>query len=198
MKKIAFGLAALLLSASPALAQVSPKAAEGAMRSATFVPKAAAQTGRGFTIMADVGFGMQHDPFFGQTEFGVAGLNVAGGWFVTERLAILGRYTSTRVTFIDESEVKQSSGVAGGVIQYWMSDRAAIEVGGGSGWWTDKFEDGDTDSDRGFGLILAVRFVIFERGSHHMLVGAEYLPVFTDSKVHNFAITFAYQFFKKS
>jgi hypothetical protein len=193
VKKIAFGLAALLISASPALAQVSPKAVAGAWHSATFVPKAADQSGRGFTIAGDVGVGIQHDAFFEATEVGLGGVNVSAGWFVSDKLAVMFRATGTRVTFSD-ANIVQTSGVIGGVIQYWVSDKIAIEAGAGSGWWSD---DNNT-SDRGFGLILGVQCIVWERGSHHLFISGEYLPVLTDSKVHNFAVTFGYQFFKKS
>jgi hypothetical protein len=185
---------------------VSPNAVASAWNSPTFAPtassidfsttpapKAAAMGGgHGFTFIADGGLGIQHDPFFGETQMGFA-YNVGAGWFITDKLAVMGRFKSNRVNFSD-FEIVQTSGVAGGVIQYWASPKVAIEAGAGSGWWSDD----NGDSDHGFGLIVGVQFVVFDRGAHHLLVGAEYIPVLTSDKVHNIAVTFAYQFFKRS
>ena len=150
----------------------------------------------------DGGFGLQHDTFFEETAMGFSGLNVGAGWFVTDKLAVMFRWTGTVVNF-DDFGTHQASGVIGGVVQYWATDKVAIEAGGGSGRWRDNqdtSDTGDDDKDTGFGLILGVHFVVWQNNAHHILVGAEYVPVWTkdpDFTVHNFAITGAYQWGRK-
>ena len=83
------------------------------------------------------------------------------------------------------------SGVAGGAVQWWLSDRLNIEAGAGFGFWR-----GDTDEDNtGFGLILGAGVPIFNRGKHSLQLGVQYAPAFTEpGTVHNFGLTFGYQF----
>ncbi|HEX5068771.1 MAG TPA: outer membrane beta-barrel protein [Vicinamibacterales bacterium] len=154
---------------------------------------------QGFTFIVDGGFGLQHDSVFGNA-MGFSGLNVGAGWFVTDRMAVMFRWTGTYVNF-DDFGTHQASGVIGGVIQYWASDRVAIEAGAGSGRWRDNQDtsDGsDDDKDTGFGLILGAFFPVWQSGSNHVMVGAEYTPVFTDGvTVHNVGINVAYQWGKK-
>jgi hypothetical protein len=192
---MALGLVVSLACSSPAFAQVASNTANtastAAWRTATFVP-AAAQTvpmgGRGFTVMVNLGFGIQRDQFVEQTAYGLAGANVGIGAFVTDKIAILGRFSGTHATY---DFFDQTSGVVGGTVQYWVSPRVAIEGGAGLGYWSDSFGD----SDIGPGLILGASFVVFSKGNHMVLAGAEYSPTFApDETVHNFGITVGYQF----
>jgi len=203
VKRIVFTLVALLIAASPAFAQAPAKVMSGVSFSngltapvATAVPAAAAAH-KGFTFLLDGGFGMQQDPFFGTTAMGYSGLNVGAGWFIADNLAVMFRWTGTLVNFKDFDNTKQAAGVIGGVIQWWVNDRFAVEVGAGNGRWHDKDDDGFESSDNGFGLIFGGHFVVWQGGANHILVGFEYTPILTEDKIHSFAITGGYQWGKK-
>ena len=165
MKRVLLIAALLLAVASPAAAQIK------------------------FTALANLGVGFQNDEFYGETANGLAGLNFGAGVFLTPDLAVLGRFSGTRVTF-DTVNIEQSSGVFGGTVQYWLNNWASIEAGVGYGRWKDEFDD----SDGGFGLILGFGATVFQRGPHHVRAGFEYAPVFTDFKVHNMGLTIGYQY----
>jgi hypothetical protein len=139
----------------------------------------------GFTLLVDLGVGIQKDDGVGDSAAGVAGLNVGVGAFLTKNLALMFRFSGTDVSYDRYSQV---SGVVGPMVQYWLSDRINVRAGGGLGFWSS-----DDQSDHGFGLILGAGVTVFNRGKHNLQVGFEYAPAFTDGKVHNFGITFGYQ-----
>ena len=168
MKRVLLVFAVLLFVASPAFAQ--------------------APAHSGFTALANVGVGFQHDTFYDETPVGLA-VSFGAGVFVTDRIAVLGRYSGTSAHF-DGPDLTQMSGVWGGTIQCWLNNWASIEVGGGYGRWSDEFDD----SDGGFGLILAFQATVWQRGQHHIRAGVEYTPVFTDAKVHNIGVVAGYQY----
>src|SRR5580765_1805274 len=118
MKRLLLGLTAWLVCSTPAFAQVAP---------------AAAQERHGFTVLANLGVGFQKDPYHADSASGLAGLNVGAGLFVTNRIAILGRFSGTNVDF---GYAKQVSGVLGGTVQFWVTDRFIVEGGGGYGYWS--------------------------------------------------------------
>lgn len=154
------------------------------------VPASAQPNGRGFTALVNGGVGIQHDAGFGATATGLAGPNGGAGWFLTPRLAALFRVSGTTAKYSDLDDLKQVSGVVGGTAQYWLTDRIAVEGGAGVGYWSI---GGVSDQD--LGLVLGASAVIFRRGSHHVLAGGEYAPVFTEGgTVHNAGITVGYQF----
>ncbi len=191
MKRIVFGLAALLFS-TPAFAQMASNDVAGAWRTPSFTAPAAASEHHGFTFLANLGLGFQQDQDLEDTGIGLAGLNLGAGAFVNSRVAILGRFSGTNVDF---DGIGQVSGVLGGTVQYWVSDRFAIEGGAGFGYWS---LDSGVLSENGWGLIIAANGVVWTRGNHCLLVGVEYAPVFTDTDtVHNIGITFGYQLRKK-
>lgn len=174
VRVVILALAVLALSSADSLAQTVPDR-------------------QGFTLLLDVGAGIQHDTAVESTAIGLAGVNLGIGGFVTPDLAIMGRISTTTgthevETFFGDVDFTQISGVVGAVVQYWPSDRVNVEVGGGSGLWTT-----EGDSDTGLGLILGAGFTVFNRGKHNLQIGVEYLPVFTDGAIHNFGITFGYQ-----
>lgn len=148
----------------------------------------------GFTILVNLGVGIQNDSFLEETSTGVAGLNLGIGGFLTRDLALMGRFSGTTAVF-DEfvgffGEFTQVSGVMGATLQYWPSDRFYVEAGPGVGVWS-----AESSSDQGFGLITGAGVTIFNRGKHNLQVGFEYAPAFTDpGTVHNIGITFGYQF----
>lgn len=167
MKRVVFVAAVMLMFvASPAFAQRS-----------------------GFTVLANIGVGFQNDEFYEETATGIGGLNFGAGVFLTDKIAVLGRFSGTSAIF-DASGARQNSGVWGGTVQMWLNNWASIEGGAGYGRWSDDFGD----SDGGFGLIVAFHASVFQRGSHHIRAGFEYAPVFTDVMVQNMAVVVGYQF----
>jgi hypothetical protein len=147
----------------------------------------------GFTLLANLGVGVQNDTALEDTSVGFGGANFGIGGFATRDLAILGRYSGTSVPYDmgGFGDLWQVSGVLAPTVQYWVTDKVNIEGGAGFGVWTVEGE-----ADRGLGLILAAAFTVFNRGKHNLQVGVEYAPAFTEpGAVHNFAITFGYQLF---
>ena len=140
---------ALLLAATPAFGQsAAPTNVSGLWRNVTFAPVSrstptagvsrstppqAAVERRGFTILVNLGVGIQHDTAFEETAVGLGGANVGIGGFVRNNLAILGRFSGTNVSY--DFSGQQVSGVMGATVQYWVSDLFHIEAGGGAGFW---------------------------------------------------------------
>ena len=197
MRRMVVVLLGCLAFAAPALAQSTLQLPNA--QSISFVTK---DTGRraqattpargGFTVLVNLGLGFQTDDDLEESAIGLAGANVGVGGFLTEHLALLFRISGTKVRydFGGFGELDQLSGVVGTTVQYWATDRLTIEGGAGVGFW--RTED---ENERGFGLILGVGAVVFKKGTHNLVVGAEYAPGFMDSgTVHNFGITFGYQF----
>jgi hypothetical protein len=140
----------------------------------------------GFTILAELGAGVQHDDYYAESAGGLAGLNLGLGAFLTRDLALMFRFSGTTASFGPYSQV---SGVAGPMVQYWLSDRVNLRAGGGVGFWSS-----DDDHETAFGLMLGVGVTVFNRGKHNLQIGFDYAPVFTDSRIHNIGFTFGYQF----
>jgi len=161
---------------------------------AATVSNAAAQSSPdrgGFTLLVNLGVGFQNDSALAENGVGLAGLNFGAGKFVNSKTAILGRLSGTNASYETPfGDVGQVSGVLGGTVQYWTSDKVYVEGGAGLGFWS--VED---ESDRGLGLILGAGYTIWNSGKHNLQVGVEYAPVFTDSKIHNFGFTIGYQLF---
>jgi hypothetical protein len=175
--RLLLGLAALLICSAPAFAQVAPTAAQGR---------------HGFTVLANLGVGFQHDPYLADSASGLAGPNVGAGVFVTNRIAILGRFSGTNADF---GYARQVAGVLGGTVQFWVTDRFIVEGGGGFGYWSFNHAE---FREEGYGLIVGANFVAWSRGSHCLLAGFEYAPTFTETDtVHSIGITFGYQLRKR-
>ena len=124
--------------------------------------------------------------------FGLAAADVGVGVFFNQRTAVLVRLSGTTatLTFAMAEDLDQLSGVVGPAVQYWLSDRFAVEAGGGLGFWRTPDR-----SQRGLGILLGAGAVIFSRGSHHLRAGAEYATALTDSgAVHSLGLTLGYQF----
>jgi hypothetical protein len=168
-------------SARPAPPDVSP----GMSRMRTSQPAIGEAERDGFTMLLDLGSGVQMVNGFENSERGLAGLNVGLGRFLTRDLALMFRFSGTTVFYEGTSLV---SGVVGPIVQYWVSDRINLRVGGGLGFWS-----GNEVSDRAFGLIFGGGVTVFSRGKHTLQIGAEYSPAFTADKVHNLGFTFGYQ-----
>ena len=161
---------------------------------AATVGNAAAQTAErgGFTLLVNLGVGIQNDTVLEESAVGLAGANLGIGGFVTPDLAILGRFSGTNVSYDTVfGDYAQVSGVVAPTLQYWANDKVNIEGGVGVGFWS-----AEDESEKGVGLILGVGFTVFNRGKHNLQVGFEYAPAFMDSgTVHNMGITFGYQLF---
>ena len=147
-------------------------------------------TRRGFTILVNLGLGVQHVAGL-PAEAGLSGANLGLGGFVTKDLALLGRFSGTTVNRSGPfGSFGVVSGVFGATMQYWPSDRVNVEGGVGFGVWADSFE-----AEGGLGLILGANGVVFNRGKHYLQVGVEYAPVFANSlTMHNVGVTFGYQY----
>jgi hypothetical protein len=138
-----------------------------------------------------MGLGIQSDTGSAESAIGLSGLNVGLGGWATDKLAIVARIVGTNVPYDVGvlGEVRQVSGVAAPAIQFWPGGRGYLEAGVGLGFWdADGFA-----SDSGVGLVLGAGFSILNRGKHNLVVGVAYVPVFTDTAVHNFGINFGYQ-----
>lgn len=162
--------AALLWVAAP----VAGQDAEGPQRS-------------GFTLLLDIGLGVQNDAFLEETNTGLAGLNLGIGGFLNENLALMFRASGTNVEI--GNGVRQTSGVAGPAIQYWVSDNLNFIVGGGYGFW-----DIEGTSESGGGLILGIGYTVANLGKHNFQIGLDFAPAFTDpDTVYNFGILIGWQ-----
>ena len=191
--------AALLLISNAASAQVPQPPGVTEALSFAAAPSGAqaagvvSRSGRGgFTLLLNMGFGIQNDLGIEESARGLAGLNLGVGGFVNEKIAVMFRISGTNVSYDFGlfGELDQISGVAGPSLQYWATDRLTLEAGGGFGFWQTP-----GDEERGFGLILGAGAVLLSQGKHNLQVGVEYAPAFTDGgSVHNLGITFGYQF----
>jgi hypothetical protein len=151
-----------------------------------------AQDRGGFTALVDIGVGVQNDAAIEETEVGLAGLNYGVGGFLTEDLALMFRLSSTNVRYdlAAAGDYRQVSGVGGPAVQWWLSDKFNVEAGAGFGFWSAN----TGEDNRGFGLLLGAGVTLLNRGKHHLQLGVQYAPAFTDpGTVHNVGFTFGYQ-----
>lgn len=140
----------------------------------------------GFTMLLNLGVGFQHDAFFGQTETGVAGINLGLGGHVADKVAVMFRVSGTTVSY---GSVSQTAGTVGATVQYWATDDFHLEIGGGIGLWA--IED---TSEGGAGLIIGAGYSIWNNAGHNLYLGVEYAPAFTDpATIHNVGIVFGWQ-----
>ena len=175
---IALSLFAIVMTGGRALAQNAP------------------QRG-GFTILLDLGAGVQRDGSSQESTVGLAGLNLGVGGFLTKDLALMFRLSGTSAQHDHVSpsglptlRLSRVSGVGGTTLQYWVSDRFNVEGGGGWGHWTIK-----GGNALAFGLIVGSGVTIFNRGKHNLQFGVHYAPAFTNPRtVHNIGFTVGYQF----
>jgi hypothetical protein len=145
----------------------------------------------GFTFLINAGYAVQHDSASRRSGDGQAGVNLGIGGFLTRDLALMVRVsgTSVRSTANALGELNQASGVLAGTLQYWVSDRVAIEAGAGLGFVEDLYQ---ADSP---GLIVGITATIFNRGKHSLQAGVEYAPAFRQSRtISNVGFTIGYQF----
>jgi hypothetical protein len=194
MRATAFFLAASLTGVAPALAQTPSASAPVAVEAP--LAQAATQAARhGFTVMLDLGLGVQHDGGLGESAVGLAGLNLGVGGFLTEDLALMFRISGTNVMYdvAGFGNLSQVSGVGGIALQYWPTDRFNVEGGVGLGFWHAGGMFGT--EQQGFGVIAAGNVVLLTRGRHTLQVGAEYAPAFTDwGTIQNVGFTLGYQY----
>lgn len=144
----------------------------------------------GFTMLLSLGAGLQDDGALPESGTGFGGLNLGIGGFLNERVALWFRVSGTTVTYDTPfGDLTQTSGFGGPALQYWVSERFAVEGGLGFGFWSA--EDAD---DTGMGLMLGGDFVVWTNGPHSLHLGVEYAPAFTDpDTVHNYGLVFGWQ-----
>ena len=87
--------------------------------------------------MVDMGLGIQSDTGIEESAVGLAGLNLGLGGWVTDKVAILGRFTGTTAVYSVGrfGEAWQVSGVVAPTLQVWPSARGYLEAGVGLGFW---------------------------------------------------------------
>lgn len=145
----------------------------------------------GFTLLLDLGVGLQHDGYLQETKTGLAGLNVGIGGFLRHDVALILRASGTLAHY---PGFTQTSGVGAPVVQYWPNDRLRLEGGAGFGFWRAQNGPYLDASDTGLGLILGVSYAFFNRGKHSLQLGVEYAPAFTDPQtVQNVGIVLGWQ-----
>ena len=144
----------------------------------------------GFTLMLNIGAGLQDDGALPESQVGLAGLNLGIGGFVSERVAIWFRASGTNAAYsTPQGDVTQVSGFGGPAVQYWATERVALEGGVGIGFW-----DIEGTNEGGLGLMLGASYVFWTNGGHSLFVGAEYAPAFTDPEtIHNYGLVFGWQ-----
>ena len=166
---------------------VSVALALGAAAARLGAQEAASGPDRGsFTLIVDLGVGLQHDGYIGQTERGWAGLNLGAGGFLTDDVALLFRLTGTTA---NHGAIQQSSGVMGPTVQYWLDDRFFVGGGFGVGFGCVRCR-----TDGGVGFILGGGYTLLNRGKHNLQIGMEYAPAFTAPEaVHSLGFTVGWQ-----
>ncbi len=201
MRRVVLSIVLLLTLAPAAFAQ-NPAASPAAF-GVSFVPSVRQDEPkrRGFTLLVNAGVGVRRDDLYEGTLTGFTS-NYGIGAFVTDRVAILARYTTTSTAarslthFSCSPEpcyVGLGAGVAGATAQFWVNSRFAIEGGAGLGFWLDS----GSRSDTGIGLILGGTASIVNRGSHRLTAGLEYAPAFTPSMtIHTFGLVIGYQYIR--
>jgi hypothetical protein len=144
----------------------------------------------GFTLMLNIGAGLQDDGAAAESSTGLAGLNLGIGGFVNERTAVWFRVSGTVASYdIGIGEISQTSGFGGPAVQYWVNERFALEGGLGLGFW-----DVEGENDSGLGALLGVAYTFWSNGGHSLNLGLEYAPAFTDPEtVHNYGLVFGWQ-----
>lgn len=144
----------------------------------------------GFTLLLNLGMGLQDDQALGDSQTGLGGLNLGIGGFLNERTALWFRVSGTTATYdLGIGDFTQTSGFAGPAVQYWTTERFAVEGGAGFGFWSIEDEE-----ETGLGLMLGATYVFWTNGGHNLSLGLEYAPAFTDpDTVHNYGLVFGWQ-----
>ena len=145
---------------------------------------------QGFTLMLNIGMGLQDDGALPDSEIGLGGLNLGIGGFLNERTALWFRVSGTTATYdFGFGDLTQTSGFGGPALQYWANERFAVEGGVGFGFW-----DVEGENETGLGLMMGASYVFWTNGGHNLSLGVEYAPAFTDPEtVHNYGLVFGWQ-----
>lgn len=148
-------------------------------------PRAHAQDRGGFTLLATIGYGLQHgdvtndwDHQNGISESnhrdGLSGLNLGVGYFISHNDALMLRLsrTNTDANYADAFGHGATRDIPAGALtldlQHWLGDRWNFEVGAGLG-----FLDVEENDLPGLGLFGAVGYSFLLRGSHSFQIGIE-------------------------
>lgn len=135
-------------------------------------------TRSGFTMELGLGIGHMSVPSADFSEFGVAGLTLSLGGFLTPDLALMFRGTGVAVP---ESGATIVGIGALGVLQYWATDR--LTLGGGLGFSQLSLNfDGDVvaRSRTGFALNLRVGYALAQFTHHSLGIIYEITPAWID------------------
>lgn len=171
-------------------------------------PPAQGQERRGFTMLLSLGYGWQSTPdleitnyafsqnFAAGTTSGLAGLNLGMGGFVSDEVALMFRISGTTASrdFVDQDQVTRSDDVICGVgvldMQWWVTKRLNLEIGGGYGIFAT-----DLETERGVGLLAGVGYSILSRKKHSLQIGLEN-AVFIKNEivVNNLGVCMGFQF----
>lgn len=151
----------------------------------------------GFTIGLDLGFGLTNgDPEGGggSTEAGISGLNVSVGGFITPKLAIALRISSTLFQAdYGFSSIWIQNGFVGGVVQAYVAPRMFVGGGAGMGIFQAPFEEG-TDNETGFALQGRFGYEIMQNRSNALHLALEISPAFYDGlRVTSIGFQFGWQ-----
>jgi hypothetical protein len=153
---------------------------------------------KGFTLFLSLGAGFQADEVLDDGAFGIGGLNLGLGGFLSPDLALMFRASGTTASynvledFGGELDFTQTSGVGAIALQYWISDRFNIEGGPGFGFWVADLEGTDAD-DAGFGFLVGAGYSVFQSSKVNLQLGVELAPVFTDGSVVNLGFNLGFQ-----
>lgn len=177
-------LGSLLVVAFASVGVLSPTAVQAQAPA----PSGESPDRNGFTLLLNLGIGIQHDATLDETNTGLGGLNLGIGGFVTDKTAVLFRVSGTNVD-LDFAEARQLSGFVGPSLQYWADDRVALEGGVGIGFW-----EIEGNRETGLGLLFGVSYAVIQNARHSFSVGIEFAPAFTDpDAVHNLGVVFGWQ-----
>ena len=162
----------------------------------------------GFTLTLNIGASLQSvqpKKSDGNSEVGLAGLNLGLGGFINPEMAVLFRISgsTTKQEVAPGIDATYLHGFAGPSLQYFVNDWLRLEAGLGMSIIRAQAEavvfgqkvkfEGD---DRGFGALLAAAATVWQDQDHQLYVGLELVPgFFDDGKVLTSSVVFGWQMF---
>ncbi|MCA9559445.1 MAG: hypothetical protein KC583_12870 [Myxococcales bacterium] len=154
---------------------------------ATAAPVAHASAPRGaggFTIGLGLGLGVQTlspDDGDSESEFGLAGLNLRIGGFLSPNLAILFKVTGTVVNRdVTGGEATYTHAMGGPAVQYFFNDRLHLDLGAGVSALraeakveTPRGDFNISVDDNAFGVLGGLGYIVGQSGEHALLLSLE-------------------------
>jgi len=180
--------------------------------STTFAgPSQAQREGLTFTAGVGVGYQVFVSDFEEQLELGFPSLAVSLGQFLSERLAVILRYSAQMVSFDDVdfvdnvSVVRVASELVVGV-QLWTTDLLKLEFGAGVAIvnvWVDELDlDGNpsgetlSDSDTGVALTMGAAVPFWSTREQAFQVGIQWgAGFYSEGSVHNLSLNVVWQLY---